>query len=502
MSALGCDFASVCSFVVNDYRRFQAQTGGWSTFEFLVFGSYAAHIKMLELGFPNPVVFNDIDVMHMDEEFSNYIAGKDVASLLSKKPKKSALGKDLKKELKAIQYVPFNGKFEINYVCVRTATSLEARVAEADINCVAVGCVMNFNNMTGSLTARWIETSAFRAFLMTNIIAPCSFLTLSKPRNALSTLVRLLHKAQQSKLRCAVPTDSDITSMCHGRSISLETIEKYGDLEPMRRQMIDSLLFYIIETNQKHGTKMWRFFSRNVDSKDLHDQLSSVQCFSLVVSGTVHEQVGGTCYANAIATAIRATENRIIGRTPMSHEAIVQDIVAKHGDRGGFTFGVLREECAKRRLGCCIVLLENLVEVLQANRTLVVKFDLSEDVWTALSNFFRAKPQGILTMQDIERYRPDHSLPRQGGGHAVCLRGLRYASGLPYVELKNSWGTNFADNGMFKIGLDVVNNPTYGFSFFDVFFRICDLLPQDLHNFAAEQARLREMKAHMSSFDY
>ena len=37
------------------------------------------------------------------------------------------------------------------------------------------------------------------------------------------------------------------------------------------------------------------------------------------ISQKVHIQIGGTCYANAIASVIRATEKRIYGRVPDQH---------------------------------------------------------------------------------------------------------------------------------------------------------------------------------------
>eukprot|EP01084_Bolivina_argentea_P084660 153061_1 len=42
-----------------------------------------------------------------------------------------------------------------------------------------------------------------------------------------------------------------------------------------------------------------------------------------------HMQNGGTCYANAVATAIRATEFRIIGRKPDAHKKLVKQIIAE-----------------------------------------------------------------------------------------------------------------------------------------------------------------------------
>ena len=141
--------------------------------------------------------------------------------------------------------------------------------------------------------------------------------------------------------------------------------------------------------------------------------------------------------------------------------------------------------------------LSDIIEVLQANRSLALSFHFNEDVWHAFSSFYRRNPAGVLTTKAIEEYQPDHSLPNQGGGHGVCVRGLIYHGGIPCIELKNSWGSNFVDGGNFKVGLDVVVDPRFNFEFIDVFFRVPDLLKEDLRRYAEEQERIRNMKTQM-----
>ena len=79
----------------------------------------------------------------------------------------------------------------------------------------------------------------------------------------------------------------------------------------------------------------------------------------------------------------------------------------------------------------------------------------------------------------------------------MCVRGLIYHDGIPCIELKNSWGSNFADGGNFKVGLDVVRDPRFNFQLFDVFFRVQDLLKEDLRRFEEEEERIRKMKTQM-----
>ena len=68
---------------------------------------------------------------------------------------------------------------------------------------------------------------------------------------------------------------------------------------------------------------------RDIISNDLFKKLSPENGVKASVtfsklSQTPHEQLGGTCFANAAATIIRAAESRIIGRIPAPHEDIVR----------------------------------------------------------------------------------------------------------------------------------------------------------------------------------
>merc|ERR1712228_458676 len=97
---------------------------------------------------------------------------------------------------------------------------------------------------------------------------------------------------------------------------------------------------------------------------------------------TPHHQQGGTCYANAIATAIRATENRIIGRNPESHTSLVNKLVnkyptGKHPD----TYTVCRDECAQRQLKCRKIDENEAKKAVNENRVVIASFRLDDDQW-------------------------------------------------------------------------------------------------------------------------
>ena len=207
----------VVDFIERHYDLFRHTLPGSprSSFQFLVLGSYPAHIRMVQMGLQTAIRYNDIDIFHKDQDFARYIAGK---------PSKHLSTERGRKELKAVQYVPFRTNMDINYACLSTAADLKARVADADINGVAIGVLvtLNFSNMRSEGLV--IESAAFKEFLQTQALAICDFRSLVKPRNALTSLVRLLHKGQQSNPMVVQPPDTDIVDMCHGRAIGPEHV--------------------------------------------------------------------------------------------------------------------------------------------------------------------------------------------------------------------------------------------------------------------------------------
>eukprot|EP00486_Rosalina_sp_Unknown_P002679 CAMPEP_0201574560 /NCGR_PEP_ID=MMETSP0190_2-20130828/19122_1 /ASSEMBLY_ACC=CAM_ASM_000263 /TAXON_ID=37353 /ORGANISM="Rosalina sp." /LENGTH=244 /DNA_ID=CAMNT_0048002949 /DNA_START=18 /DNA_END=752 /DNA_ORIENTATION=+ len=187
----------------------------------------------------------------------------------------------------------------------------------------------------------------------------------------------------------------------------------------------------------------------------------------------ISKQIGGTCYAHAVAHAVRETESRIIGRNVPSHEDLIKEITDEHGSKGAQTYKVLKQQCDKRRLGCAIVSMEKAMEAINKRRVIVASFHFNEGQWKKMSQFFEEKPTFVYEKSDIgEGYEG-----ADGGGHAVAIVGIGNTDGKRYFKIKNSWGTGFADYGYFRFSFDMP------LIFMDVFFRICDLSQQDLANY-------------------
>mmetsp|Transcript_59307 Transcript_59307/g.53423 ORF Transcript_59307/g.53423 Transcript_59307/m.53423 type:complete len:209 (-) Transcript_59307:97-723(-) len=185
------------------------------------------------------------------------------------------------------------------------------------------------------------------------------------------------------------------------------------------------------------------------------------------------KQSGGTCYAHASATAIRATESRIIGRKLTPYQSLVKEITNKHGCKGGRVSVVLSEQCPKRRLKYGEVSANGAKEALGKDRAVIMAFYLDDDQWDRFSSFYKKTPKGVLSSKNIGMTTGKLS------GHAVCIFGY----GADYWKIKNSWGAAFADDGYFRVKFNAMANVRY----YDVYFRVCDLSQQDKENFANNQ---------------
>ncbi|CAJ1386842.1 unnamed protein product [Effrenium voratum] len=192
-----------------------------------------------------------------------------------------------------------------------------------------------------------------------------------------------------------------------------------------------------------------------------------------------HKQEGGTCYAHAAATVVRAAVGRIIGRTPEHFDRMVGRIIKKYGSDGGCTAAVLADECRGLNLRHEFVTCEGAEKALEMGHPILACFWLTKKMWKAFSKFFQDSPFGVLM-----------ALPAPGkdvtDGHAVVLMGQKKDA----FFLKNSWGPDFASDGFFRVSkglFDQLETTKYQ----HVYFLESDLTAQDRKAYRRFQAHER-----------
>ncbi|CAB9525746.1 unknown protein [Seminavis robusta] len=230
----------------------------------------------------------------------------------------------------------------------------------------------------------------------------------------------------------------------------------------------------------------------DIDYSDIEGPTSVADDRSIItapVSDDMHHQHRTpTCYAQACATAIRAVEGRIIGRTPEPHDMLVKRIVDKFEQPGGGgnPKAVLEYFCEEKDLGWSqLASVDEVLKSLRARRVVVTYFYLPAFQWRLFGGFFRGNPKGVLQKNHFEQFnRPKDFSPElhEEEGHAVVITGFHQDfGGRITFKCKNSWGPDFAENGYFYVEADAFPK---GFKrFFDVFFTPDKLLQEDVLNF-------------------
>eukprot|EP01084_Bolivina_argentea_P009366 17499_1 len=173
-----------------------------------------------------------------------------------------------------------------------------------------------------------------------------------------------------------------------------------------------------------------------------------------VATQKAHQQKGRTCYANAVATAIRAAQKKS-GEILDDHKLLVDDMTSKYGSDGAYTPNVLHQECAKHKLECAKVKEDEALNAIKyGKRVVVARFGLSQNDWKVFKHYFKNEKTGVLTKGMLKD-------STKGSGHAVVIVGVNEMNS--YWKIKNSWGSNFADCGHFRVAMNAIN-----FEYWDV----------------------------------
>jgi hypothetical protein len=189
-----------------------------------------------------------------------------------------------------------------------------------------------------------------------------------------------------------------------------------------------------------------------------------------------NDQVGGTCYANAIAAVFYLAMSRIEGRQGGVPEftAICDALIKRYGPDGAYAEQVMTQQCPLYRLRFRSVDEIGARTAINHRRPLVACFGLTRTQWQKFSQFFKTNHTGILKKSDL-LVSPQSSWTSNLEGHAVVLSRCD-----PYsLTFINSWGTNFADGGYFK----VQDSSTLGLRYYDVYWLEIDLVDTERQAF-------------------
>lgn len=161
-------------------------------------------------------------------------------------------------------------------------------------------------------------------------------------------------------------------------------------------------------------------------------------------------QIFGTCWANSYAAAIFLTNKRIFGRKTESFEDIRQQLIKyacdMYIDGGNIENPKVKNFFQRKRL-CYDEIDKYYVEkIVEKGIFVVCSFCLTDTQWKNFSNYYREEPDGTLTKELLNKdceNKKDENEDR----HAVLL----IETGDGFLKFLNSWSSNWANGGRFKI---------------------------------------------------
>ena len=240
------------------------------------------------------------------------------------------------------------------------------------------------------------------------------------------------------------------------------------------------------------------FFHDMLTSRDaLADALSSVS-LDLYINQTKQNfkaplQIGGTCYANAAATVLHLAMHRIVGRDGgyPKFDDLRNEIIEQFGKNGANTENVLKKLCPLYRLHVSEVKLEGALSAITSKRPVVATFKLDGRQWDSFSMFFHENPSGIITKEELMKFRNVKN-PSESGGHAVVLTSYSAKS----LLFMNSWGCRWGNKGFFRVSIPSVLD----FTFYDVYWTLNDLSAAEKVEYGrSSQAIVSKLMEHFQS---
>jgi len=187
-----------------------------------------------------------------------------------------------------------------------------------------------------------------------------------------------------------------------------------------------------------------------------------------------HDQVGGTCYANTIATVVRAAQMRQKVHVT-KHASIVELLVGQFKNNGADTFEACKWYCGKyaqkyqsEYISECAVL-----AIICDARPVLARLRFDKDQLEKFNSFYsNGDVDAVMKKDDLGAYNPNLKY----AGHAVVIIG--YNSEKNAWKVQNSWGGNWAKGGYCFIEFGALEDAADPAGKDQIFINVCPKLPQ------------------------
>eukprot|EP00475_Leptophrys_vorax_P037194 TRINITY_DN6382_c0_g1_i1.p1 TRINITY_DN6382_c0_g1~~TRINITY_DN6382_c0_g1_i1.p1 ORF type:complete len:707 (-),score=160.40 TRINITY_DN6382_c0_g1_i1:1125-3215(-) len=193
-------------------------------------------------------------------------------------------------------------------------------------------------------------------------------------------------------------------------------------------------------------------------------------------------QIGGTCYANAIAATFHLAMMRIDERRGgyPTVEEIRDRMIKLYGSDGYSTKTALATHCREYRLQFREVSEIEARQAILRLRPVLVTFRFQcQCQWDNFSQFFKSNRTKVFKREHLG---PACRTRATADGHAVVMTRCDANS----LTMLNSWGTDWANGGFFKVKN---RDALWECQFYDVFWTLDDLHWTEKHAFAEKANR-------------
>ena len=189
-----------------------------------------------------------------------------------------------------------------------------------------------------------------------------------------------------------------------------------------------------------------------------------------------------TCYSNAMAATICLASARVYTRKPLEFLDVRNKLENKYGKNGIDLYKALNESLGQYKLKYKPIDEEKEArKAIIETRPCLAVFQLTSMQKENFKEFFQTNPKGILTKEILNK--PRNSINNEKFSHSVVLTHISKN----YLKFLNSWGTDWGDNGYFK----VENANVLNCEFIDIYWELDDLDKNEKDNYIKYLQELR-----------